>query len=76
MPIILNPSFHSMRSIICGRSLLDLYQYHPGFVGLFVVQFTLLPPLPDRTVPKEPVFQAQISIPLLIPFHQIVAHLP
>ena len=33
-------------------------------------------PLPDRTVPNEPVFQAQISIPLLIPFHQIVDHLP
>lgn len=33
-------------------------------------------PLPDRTVPKEPAFQAQITIPLLIPFHQIVAHLP
>lgn len=33
-------------------------------------------PLPDRTVPKDPIFQAQISIPLLIPFHQIVDHLP
>jgi hypothetical protein len=26
-----------------NRSRLDLYQYHPGFVGFSVIQVTLLP---------------------------------
>ena len=63
MPIILNPSFHSMRSIICGRSLLDLYQYHPGFVGLFVVQFTLLPPCLIERFRRSRLFRPRLPFP-------------
>jgi len=38
--------FYSMNSIICSRSLLDLYQYYPGLLGFSFVQVTPQPPSP------------------------------
>lgn len=48
-PIALNSLFHSMSSIICSRSLLDRYQYHPGLLGVSVIQITFQSPQPTDT---------------------------
>jgi len=40
-PIDRNSLFHSMSSIICSRSRLDRYQYHPGTIGVSVSQFSM-----------------------------------
>lgn len=51
--IALNSLFHSMSSIICNWSRFDLYKYHPGLVGLSVVQIILLPPSSAATAMRS-----------------------
>ena len=56
-----------MSSIICSRSLLDRYRYHPGLVGLSVVQFIVALPADQTAILTGKTFFPNL---IAVPFEQ------